>query len=274
MNTKWYEFIAEKIHPAELVVLIKKLMRIKRRYFSLDNLKLYIDPVSHFGLRIIRDKEYEPEVTTAIREILQENDVFIDLGGNEGFFSIIASRKVGSGGKVFCIEPQERLWQIILKNLINNRCSNIQLIPVAIGMENRDVELVLTPSINTGSSKINKHSRAFFWKRQKVPMFQLDAIIDLYKIGKIKLLKIDIEGYELFAMKSATNALKKGLISNIIIELHPEELKALNQSVEDVHNFLLEMGYDKSPNYPNVYSLKQDTNIRTHAFSNPDHAFS
>ena len=56
MNVKYYEFLVENMHPAELVEFVKKVMQIKRRYLTVGELTFFIDPVSHFGIRILRDK--------------------------------------------------------------------------------------------------------------------------------------------------------------------------------------------------------------------------
>jgi FkbM family methyltransferase len=252
MNVKYYEFLVENMHPAELVEFVKKVMQIKRRYLTVDDLTFFIDPVSHFGIRILRDKSYEPEVRAAIENTLQAGDNFIDLGGNESYFSLVASRKVGLEGKVFCIEPQERLWPVILKNITVNEAFNIQLLPFAIANDKGELDLVLTPSINTGSSKIAKNIRTSFWTRQKIKTFTLDEIIRSYNIDKVKLIKIDIEGYELFALKSATEALKKGLIENLIIEVHPNQLRQFNQSVEELVEFLYGTGYETAVHHKHL----------------------
>lgn len=252
MNVKYYEFLVENMHPAELVEFVKKVMQIKRRYLTVNELTFFIDPVSHFGIRMLRDKSYEPEVREAIENILQPNDKFIDLGGNEGYFSLVASKKVGPGGNVFCIEPQERLWPVILKNITSNEAFNVHLLPFAIANDKGELDLVLTPSINTGSSKIAKNIRTSFWTRQKIKTFTLDEIIRSYNIDKVKLIKIDIEGYELYALQSAANALKKGLIENLIIEVHPNQLRQFNQSVEDLVSFLYSLGYETAVHHKHL----------------------
>ena len=257
MNIKYYEFIAEKIHPAELVVFVKKFMRIRRRYFAFNNMKLFVDPISHFGLRIMRDKIYEPQVTSFVQQLLSPGDVFVDLGANEGYFSVIASKLVGDRGKVFCIEPQRRLWPVLLDNFIANECFNIQLLPFAIGPEKGEAEMILTPSVNTGSSKMIKSFRTTFWERQKVKIYPLDSIVEQYGIGEIKLIKIDIEGYELFALKSAIKSLKKGIIKNILIEFHPVQLKDFNQTVEEIITLLHQMGYRQSDTNQDLYTLQE-----------------
>ena len=59
------------------------------------------------------------------------------------------------------------------------------------------------------------------------------------------MLKIDIEGFEFFALKSADNLLRAKRIENIIIEMHEAQLKSLGQSVADISKFLLHHGFVK-----------------------------
>lgn len=245
MNLSYYQFI-DKVRPVELALLLKKISGIKRRYYAFDNIRLYVDPASNFGVRVIRDKYYEPEITHAIEQTLAPGDTFIDLGGNEGYFTVRAARKVGPEGKVFCIEPQERLWPVILNNVFINNLFNVQLLPVAVGKDNSEGEITLAPSLNTGSTSATNSGRSMFWKKQKVKFMPLDQIIEVYKITSIKLIKIDIEGYELFALKSAVNTLKKKIVKNIMIEVHPEPLRTLGQTPEEVFQFMSDLGYKRS----------------------------
>jgi hypothetical protein len=124
MNLKLCEFIGQKARPIEAALLMKGVFRIHREYFKSGEFIFYADPVSNFGLRILRDGYYEPEMTNSILSLLDEGDQFIDLGGNEGYFSVLAARKVGPTGRVLCIEPQQRLWEAIVKNLSINNCGN------------------------------------------------------------------------------------------------------------------------------------------------------
>jgi len=240
MKSSFYEWIGQKIRPIELATLIKKLLLIKRRVYELHGNYFFIDPVSNFGLRIMRDREYEPETAALITNTLQIGDTFIDLGANEGYFSILASKIVGKTGKVLCIEPQKRLWPVIVRNIELNRCINIQLLPFVVSNESKDVQLVLSPSNNTGSTSIVTNNRNQMWTRQKVESIILD---DAVLSEKINLIKIDIEGFELFALKGGKRLLENRVIEYIILELHPRQLIDLGQSEEEVNSFLNELGY-------------------------------
>ncbi len=266
---KSHELIAGTIRPIELAYLIKKILHVKRGEHKLDNgCTFYLDPASNFGMRLLKDGNYEPACTDAILGLLKEGDTFIDLGANEGYFSILASKKVGMNGKVFSIEPQQRLWEVIQKNYELNYCSNATIIPYAVGEKEEKLVINLYPSINTGASSLSNEEnfgktrnniRKKFFGTQQIQTKQLDKLAEDYHTGKINLIKIDIEGFEFFALKSAQNLLKNKLIDHILIEFHPSQLKDLGQSEEEIIRFLNSYGYEKSDKYAEVFSLKSST---------------
>lgn len=264
---KSHELIASKIRPIELAYLIKKILRVKRGEHTLENgCTFYLDPASNFGMRLLKDGKYEPACTHAILSLLNEGDTFVDLGANEGYFSILASKKVGKNGKVFSIEPQQRLWEVIQKNYELNYCSNATIIPYAVGEKEEKLIINLYPSINTGASSLSNEEnfgktrnnvRKKFFGTQHIQTKQLDKLAEDYHTGKINLIKIDIEGFEFFALKSAQNLLKNKMIEHILIEFHPPQLKDLGQSEEEIIKFLNSFGYEKSDKYAEVFSLKK-----------------
>lgn len=240
MNPRIYQFIGEQLRPTELGSLVKQLLLIRRKVFVLNGNYFYLDPVSNFGIRLMRDHHYEPETTDLISRTLKEGDVFVDLGGNEGYFAILASKIVGIRGKVICIEPQRRLWNVIFENTRLNHCLNIQLLPFAVSDKRDVLELILSPSNNTGSSGLVGNVRNSFWRRQSTEAIVLD---DLPIQEKVKLIKIDIEGFELKALKGAISMLERKAIENILIEVHPSQLINLGQTEEELRIFLNGYGY-------------------------------
>jgi hypothetical protein len=72
---------------------------------STSNGTFFINPVSNFGAAILNG-EYEPEMKRILNRYLPDGGTFIDLGANEGYFSVLASRMVGSKGRVVAILPQ------------------------------------------------------------------------------------------------------------------------------------------------------------------------
>ena len=74
---------------------------------------------------------------------------------------------------------------------------------------------------------------------KKFPSLIQNIINKMY----VKLMKVDIEGYELFALKGGENLLKENRIKNIIVEMHPIQLEKLGQSIGEIENLLTQYGY-------------------------------
>lgn len=114
-----------KVRPAWLASFLKRILRINRFIYSTPQGKFFIDPASQFGFTLLSSGTYEKEVTEYIQNTLNPGDVFIDIGSNEGFFSIVASNLVNKTGKVISVEPHSRLQPILFKNSELNECYNI-----------------------------------------------------------------------------------------------------------------------------------------------------
>jgi FkbM family methyltransferase len=69
-----------------------------------------------------------------IEEYLPAEGVFLDLGANEGYFTVIAARRCGPSGHVIAIEPQPRLLPILEENIRLNELNknNVRLLNVAV----------------------------------------------------------------------------------------------------------------------------------------------
>lgn len=265
-NLKKFEFIGTRLRPPELALLAKFFLRIKRIEYSLPDGRIYfIDPVSYFGLQLLKNNNYEIEMSQTISSLLSEGDAFIDLGSNEGYFSILASKLCGTKGKVFSIEPQQRLWEVILKNSVLNDCHNIQLLPFGIGSKNDTLTMNLYPTLNTGASSLSSNFnfkisfekvRRRIYGQQNVKIIQLDELREVLP-NNIKLMKIDIEGFEFESIKGSKMLLKDNVFANILVEIHPEALEGMNQSETLLSEYLASFGYKKriiSHNL-NLYSL-------------------
>lgn len=246
LEPRLYEALSTKVRPTELAALMTKALGIKRRPFEAQHGTFHIDPVSNFGFRLFKDGVYEPETIAILEDVLEPGDTFVDLGANEGYFSVLASRLVGhfdGRGRVFAIEPQQRCWPVIVQNLVENDCANVTLVPYGVSREAGSFEMVLTPPTNTGASSFVASRRASFWPRQTVHVLPLDEIFERFGIDEVALIKIDIEGYELDALESAREVLGSGQIGKLLVEIHPKQLATLGRDPAEVQRLLEGYGY-------------------------------
>jgi FkbM family methyltransferase len=152
MNLALYEFIKYRLRPIEFALIVTYLFRVKRFVHPAHNCKFWIDPVSGLGIRLLREGHYEQRTMHTITSYLSTGDICVDLGANEGYFSVLAAKKVGVTGRILSIEPQERLWQVWQKNCYLNDITNCQLVPYGISETMREVEFTLAPLMSSGFS--------------------------------------------------------------------------------------------------------------------------
>jgi FkbM family methyltransferase len=94
----------------------------------------------------LRKGIYEAQMTKLVQLLLAPSDVFIDIGGNEGYFSVIASSRV-SNEPVHCVEHQSRLLSILHKNFELNG-SKVILHETSISDEDGHLDLFLRTPTN------------------------------------------------------------------------------------------------------------------------------
>jgi FkbM family methyltransferase len=231
------------MRPLEMGIFMKWLLRVRRLETEVQGIKLWVDPASNFGKRILREGNYEADLTSAFGELLQPGQTFVDVGANEGWFSMLAAKLIGPSGRVLACEPQERLWPVIIKNIFLNGFANVQLLPFAIAEKPGEAVINLYPSVNTGSSNISNTKRR--WEtQQRIKLLPLTDILGSLQSGNVDLMKVDVEGFEHKVLQSAGEHLGS-TIKRLVVELHPAQLEALGSSEMDVTRLLESRGYAK-----------------------------
>jgi FkbM family methyltransferase len=194
-------------------------------------------------------------MVSTLEGVLEEGDVFVDVGANEGFFSVLASRLVGTTGRVVSIEPQSRLQNVLQMNLLANGASNVLVLQRLISDEDGIARLWLSPDMNPGSSGLFLNTR-YPTRYEMVPQVTLVHLIESLRLDKIKLLKIDIEGYEYEAILGSRSLFEQTVIDYVALELHPTLLKRRGKSQDEVLRFLAESGYKTIDGYSNLVLRK------------------
>jgi len=232
------------LRPLELAVLIKFFFPLKRRIINMSSTKLSVDPISAYGLRLIKNNEYERILLDEILKTLNNGSTFVDLGANEGFFSIIASSKCGNDGNIIAIEPQQSMVEVINTNINLNGINNITIIKKGVSNVLGKSRIINYPSINTGASRIGSSWRYRLYKSEEIELDTLDNILSSCNVNIVDAIKIDIEGYEYNALMSANDLLNRKLIKNLFVEIHPQYLKDLNQTADMVREFMESKSYN------------------------------
>ncbi|MBP5975112.1 FkbM family methyltransferase [Brasilonema sp. CT11] len=169
------------------------------------------------GGEIIKSRQYEPHITEVLSKLLQEEDTFVDIGANIGYFTVLGASLVGEKGKVIAIEPNPNNVQLIFASLIKNGFENVSVLPYAAS----DCESIFEMIIGSSNGYIVSPKEP-----TECSVFTQSIILDeqLAKYQKINVVKIDVEGHELNVIKGFRELLKK-FFPTIITEFHPKALR-------------------------------------------------
>src|SRR5262245_14603157 len=67
---------------------------------------------------------YEPEVVNVIGHFVEPGDLVIDAGASLGFFTVLLAKIVGDSGIVLAFEPEARSYDLLKRNIEENRLTN------------------------------------------------------------------------------------------------------------------------------------------------------
>ncbi len=79
---------------------------------------------------IRRGDIFEAHVLDVLRDLAAPNTALVDVGANIGWFTVIGSRLIGEGGRVYAIEPEPRNLRLLRRNVSVNRCRNVTVFSV------------------------------------------------------------------------------------------------------------------------------------------------
>ena len=148
----------------------------------------------------------------AIVDTLPADAVIVDGGANIGFFTVpVAHRTQGRGTRIVSFEPQRQLFQALGGSLALNGYDHVYLHNCGLGEEPGIAQL---PAVNYGEAQdfgtvslsdritVEQHG----WMNDRVVDI---ASIDSMELPRLDFFKLDVEGYEVPALKGALETIKK-----------------------------------------------------------------
>jgi FkbM family methyltransferase len=186
--------------------------------------------------------EFEPEETRLVRALLNDVEVFVNVGANVGYYCCHA---LSHGRSVIAIEPMERNVHYLLKNIHGNGwAGKAQILPVAAGPATGVLEMW---GSGTGASLIRGWAGIPESYVRLVPVLTLDRILDNSLVGKKALILVDIEGAELGMLQGALRTLENNPRPIWLIEIsateHQPASVSMNPNFVETFNMFFSRGY-------------------------------
>jgi len=183
-----------------------------------------------------------PTISALINEIFADNyhivrsginidpgDVILDLGANEGVFSILMAGLFPSA-RIIALEPVGRTYKQLLANISINHINPASILTWQMGIAGsaRDEQITIDNVHSGGSSVYMTPYEASY--TETIHLTTLDEIFKILAISRCKILKIDVEGMEHEALLN-TSILPK--VDHVVGEIHiNKRLQSAGYSVE------------------------------------------
>lgn len=176
---------------------------------------------------------FEPNEFAFVDRVLKPGMTFIDVGANDGYYSLFAARRVGPTGKVVAIEPSSRERAHLQRNLGRNGLDNVQVVAAALGAEPGVVDLHLAHGVHAGHNTLGDfaHDDVVRASSERVPLETLDAVVARHSLTQVDMVKIDVEGGEAGVIAGARKVLNE-MRPILLMELNDRALRAQGQSAE------------------------------------------
>jgi FkbM family methyltransferase len=204
--------------------------------FAVDTQDLIQRYVYLFGV-------WEPHMTAWLQGRLQPGDVYVDVGANIGYYSVLASRLVGDTGRVVSIEASPAFHERLLQQVRLNGCGNVRPVNAAVADSRKTLTFVLASSKNMGANSIVPYDGP------AESTFEIDALpmpdlLDNEEIACARVIKIDVEGAEGGVVRGMAPMLGRlRSDAEVTVEVTPERMAQLGDSVEELLEIMREHGF-------------------------------
>jgi len=207
-----------------------------------------------------------PASIEVYHEIFRENNHFlhsnfsatdvgtvVDVGANEGFYALRVAN-INPSARIFCIEPNPLVFEILIQNVENNRLKNVTPVNMAISSDGKPVNMEFVPQIpSIGGAKLRDVDRSWLKDevihKQTVKSLTIEQIFAQYSLESVDILKIDVEGMEDEIVGSLAPVASK--IQRIVIERHSKDLR--NIVTDGMLHLGFELVYEEDPSFEQYY---------------------
>ena len=176
-----------------------------------DDARGYADMSDGFLRLIVIEGDYEKDFFRIADALLQDGGEFLDVGANHGLLSFGLARKLGQRVRFHLFEPNPKLLESIEKSRKLYPSMQAEINPLAVCDEDGTISFEVQ-SDQTGASHITKDGGI------PIRSIRLDTYLADKGVDRVDLLKLDIEGYELTALRGAELSLKNRRIKAIYFE--------------------------------------------------------
>jgi FkbM family methyltransferase len=191
-------------------------------------------------------QQHHRELLPAFARCIPGDGVVLDIGAHAGQFAKLFAG-LAVDGRVYAVEPGGYARAILRAAIGLRRLDNVQIVPVALGAEERletlNIPLKASGAVGFGLSHFGAAEAR--WPRvatETVAQTTVDALVAALALDRLDFIKADIEGGELRMLEGARATLDR-FRPRLLIELTEAHLARVGDTLTAAFGFLTEHRY-------------------------------
>lgn len=234
-------------HPWEIPISLNKRISRKLRKLAKRNATFKVGentmevPEDMVWTFFDNGDYYEKNVAYWIEKLLSQskNKVFYDIGANYGYYSL---KFASSASHIYAFEPVSRTNDVLLKNIGRNSLANITVYKLGLSDKKCSMEMNLYNTSGKNSLFLRHSTVDRLVGQEVIGLMPLDTLFKEERLQPPDVMKIDIEGGELYALMGAKQILEE-FQPKLVIEYLEEMNKEAGYSRKDLVTELQAYGY-------------------------------
>jgi FkbM family methyltransferase len=213
---------------------------------TVDGDVLRVDASDIVGKHLYYFGVWEPGLTGWLKRSLKPGHLFIDVGANIGYYSLLAARLVGSGGKVVAIEALPQTFQRLQENVERNRAQNVRAVNSAAWDKLARLKLFVRQEGPSGATTLlSAWADQWNLRRQvEIDAAPLALTLEATEIERARIIKIDVEGAEWQVITEMTSWLARTAPDlEIALEVSSSMVNHQGKSFDDVLSLFSGFGF-------------------------------
>ncbi len=256
MQQKWVKFYKKAFrlltsNPSAFATrakasLLTPILPSRQCEIKVNGVRFQIDPSVDPVMKQMCYGFYETEVTALIEKYVRKGDVCIDVGANIGYISAYMLGLVGTVGQVHSFEPVPQYFNRLKQVQTDNPNYGLNANACALGDKKSTAKICVTNLQNIGWNTMvpGLMNKDTIKEEIEVSVERLDDYLAAQKVGTVRLIKIDTEGYELPVLRGLDGFLRDTLLKPIlIIEIAPAAYPRIGATLDELADYLHGLGY-------------------------------
>ncbi len=211
----------------------------------LEGLRIRLFPGNETSHVLFLTGLYEPNEFLWLDRFLAPGMTVIDGGANMGLYALYCARRIAPGGLVLAVEPSARELARLEGHVALNRLDNVRVIRQGLAATPGEGRLRIAAEWNAGHNTLGNFGYAETEQIgvEAVPLTTIDKLADKEGLTRVDVVKLDLEGSELAALKGARQTLRR-FRPAVLVEATDRTLRHQGASRAALLRQLEDFGYD------------------------------